>query len=300
MCASGMVFDIARFSLNDGPGIRTVVFLKGCPLRCLWCHNPESQNPRSEILYDPEKCSACGRCAEICPQSCHEFGEPGRGEQSHRIRRADCAGCGLCAERCPGGALSLAGKIMSSTAVLEEVRKDLDYYRPEGGLTLSGGEPLFQADFSRELLEGAQKEQIHCAVESCGFAPWKLIESMIPLVDLWLYDIKCIDPEKHALLTGQSNRIILENLRKLDASGAGIELRCPLIPGKNDSDAELKDILRFAGTLRNLTGIRPEPYHPFGEDKLLRLGRERIRQSIPEEKDLARYRRFFPEWAGKA
>ncbi len=285
----GTVFDIARFSLTDGPGIRTVVFLKGCPLHCNWCHNPESQNVNAEVLYNAEKCLSCGHCAPTCPQHCHVFQHTG-----HIYNRTNCRSCGACAKTCFSGALTLAGKIMNSEQVLAEVRKDGDYYGTDGGITLSGGEPLLQPDFAYELLAQAGQESWHTAVETCGFADWNVFEKLLPVTDLWLFDLKCADSQRHRQLTGRNNEKILENLYKLAETGAQIQLRCPLIPGKNDSDNDLEQIGRIALKLKNLTGIKPMPYHPFGLDKLRHLGRTDQRlEKIPAEPELKRYRDFF-------
>ena len=182
---------------------------------------------------------------------------------------------------------------MSVEDVICEARKDDDYYGTDGGLTLSGGEPLFQPYFSLELLKSACRESWKTAIETSGFASWEVIEHLMPFVDLLLYDLKCADPEKHFHLTGRSNKCILDNLRHLDACGGRIELRCPLIPGKNDSDRDLQEIMQIAEKLRNITGIRPEPYHPFGADKLLHLGRRKRVERIPNQEDLRRYEKFF-------
>ena len=182
---------------------------------------------------------------------------------------------------------------MSADSVWDEVCRDCDYYGDDGGLTLSGGEPLQQAEFSLELLKKARGAGWKTAVETCGSADWRIIEAMIPLTDLWLYDLKCVDQEKHRRLTGRSNRMILEHLQRLDSSGAHIELRCPLIPGENDSPRDLEAIRRMAGKLRNLVGIRAEPYHPFGEDKRMLLGRPRKTERIPDDADCLRYETFF-------
>lgn len=288
----GIVFDIARFSLTDGPGIRTVVFLKGCPLNCRWCHNPESQSPHAELFSDPQKCVGCRRCMEVCLQQCHDIRNG-----VHFFDREDCIGCGRCANVCFSGALTLVGRSMTTDEVLKEIRKDHDYYGSCGGLTLSGGEPLFQPEFSRELLEGARRESWHTAVDTSGFADWKSIVPLLPVTGLWLFDLKCVDPVRHQQLTGFSNELILDNLQKLDSSGAKIELRCPLIPGLNDSDEDLNNILKIAYSLQNLVGIHLEPYHPFGLDKLCRLGRSLLAQErIPDEQDTQRYWKKFQEF----
>lgn len=285
----GLVFDLVRFSLQDGPGIRTVVFLKGCPMRCLWCHNPESQSPLPEILFSPEKCAGCGACSRVCPRHAHECF---RGE--HVFRRDRCTGCGSCARVCFSGALERAGEFRTSAGILREAALDGDYYGQEGGLTVSGGEPLLQADFTQALLKGAKKRGWTGALETCGMAGPETVERMIPWTDFWLFDIKVVDEEKHRRFTGCSNRRILSNLRLLDEAGASVELRCPLIPGWNDSDADLLAIRDLKRSLRHPPTIRIEPFHPFGRGKSARLGlpaRENAR--IPEKADIARWQSFL-------
>lgn len=284
----GMVFDIARFSLNDGPGIRTTVFLKGCPLRCQWCHNPESANVRSEIFWSPRRCINCGRCVAACRENCHTIRQ-----DVHRFNRRRCTGCGDCAAVCVSGALELVGKKLDSGEVLDIIRRDRNYYGQEGGVTLSGGEPLFQPEFSRELLAAAHHECFNTAIETSGFAPWSSIEPLLPITDLWLFDLKCADSGRHRELTGVSNELILENLHRLDDAGARIELRFPLVPGRNDSNQDLEALRKIAMGIRNLVAMRSEPYHPFGLDKSQRLGRSAHRYKIPDQEDLQRYHRFL-------
>lgn len=282
---SGCVFDVARFSMVDGPGIRTVVFLKGCPLHCRWCHNPESQSAKAELLLVESKCVGCGNCIAVCPNGC--FSDAG-------YKRTLCQSCGECANRCFSGARTIAGGEMSVDEVMAIAVKDQDYYRENGGLTISGGEPLLQPEFTKALLAQAKAKGWQTAIESCGYAPWSVIEELLPVTDLWLYDIKCIDDKRHNEFTGVSNRLILENLYKLDSCGAKIELRCPLIPNLNDSDDDLKAILDIASKLKNIVKIKAEPYHPFGLDKLKQLGRPAQKaELVPTNEDVERYNKVL-------
>ena len=263
-----IVFDIEKFAVHDGPGIRTVVFIKGCPLHCRWCHNPESQSFEPELLFYAGKCTMCGKCVSVCPQHCHVIAD-GR----HSFSRTACIHCGICAESCPADALKLCGRKMSVDEVMAEVLKDQVFYQNSGGgITLSGGEPLTHFAFSSALLKAAKEAGLQTAVETSGFAPWERIRELLPLVDLWLWDVKAA-PEKHEELTGVPWKTIYGNLLKLAGSGAELMLRCPLVPGINDEDMQLIRIAELAERLGGVRRIDLEPYHPLGEGKNLALGR---------------------------
>lgn len=263
----GMVFNIQKFCLQDGPGIRTTVFLKGCPLHCAWCHNPESHFEKSIVLYDREKCVACGRCGETCQNRAHVF------EIEHTIDREKCISCGACVEVCGYDALELAGKEMTVDEVILEVLKDRAFYENSGGgLTLSGGEPLLQFDFSYELLRQARLNGINTCVETCGFASTEKIIKIAEVTDFFLYDWKLTDDRLHKEYTGVSNSLILKNLQMIDSLGAKIVLRCPIIPEINDTEQHFEGIARVANSLKNILRVEVEPYHSLGNEKYRKIG----------------------------
>jgi len=274
--ATGIVFDIQRFSIHDGPGIRTTVFLKGCPLRCLWCGNPESISPRPQLSYMPERCIACGACIEICPETALIPGAEGKAV----LDRPRCTDCGKCAAVCDPKALEMVGREMTADEVMAVVLRDAEYYRQSGGgLTLSGGEPLYQPDFAETLLYFAHSRGLHCCVETSGQADWEVIERLHPLVDLWLYDYKETDSALHAKFTGFFNSQIVANLRRLYDSGAKILLRCPMIPGHNARRQHLNGIAALARSLPKLEGVELLPYYNMWRAKLGRLG---MTSQLPE------------------
>ena len=238
----GSVFDIQKFSIHDGPGIRTTVFLKGCPLNCRWCHNPESKDSAAEISYHAERCLLCGRCAAVCPQGGHTFHE-----KEHRFDRARCTHCGACAQACYAQAIEVIGRQMTVDQVLDEVMKDLPFYQTSGGgMTVSGGEPMAQFAFTKALLTDAKARGLHTCMETSGFAPLRHFEAIRPLVDLFLYDLKETDPVLHKQWTGVELKPILDNLRALDRLGSQLILRCPAIPGLNDRDDHFAGIAGLA------------------------------------------------------
>ncbi len=266
----GMVFNIQRYSIQDGPGIRTTVFLKGCPLSCLWCSNPESQKSGPELMFRPTLCDGCGKCLSACPVSAMQVWEG-----KLRIDRARCNGCMFCISACLRNALDIAGKLTTVDQVITEVQKDQPFYGTSGGgVTISGGEPLFQPEFTVRILEESHLIGIHTCLETAGYSSRKVIEMVLPHTDLFYYDLKHMNNEAHQKLTGVPVEPILDNLRFIDAAKKEIVIRVPLIPGRNDSEENITETARFSASLKSVSRIDILPYHRFGEGKYAGLGRE--------------------------
>lgn len=264
------VFDIQRFSVHDGPGIRTTVFLKGCPLNCLWCHNPESKAKYPEVMLYENLCIGCGECVSTCEDKLHTFGDEG-----HKINREDCKRCLKCASACVAGALTVSGKEISVSDVLAEVMRDKSFYdNSGGGVTVSGGEPLMHTDFCVELLSAAKEQGISTAMETSGFGKWENIERLCSCVDIFLWDYKETNPERHREYTGVDNSLILENLAKLDSLGKTIVLRCPIIPGLNDREEHFKGIADVLNKHASVIRAELEPYHSLGKGKATAIGKD--------------------------
>ena len=267
---TGKVADIIRFATHDGPGIRTTVFLKGCALSCIWCHNPETIASGPELGYVAKKCVGCGECARVCPEGAQRMVDG-----KHVFDRTRCVACGTCAEVCLGSALLFYGREMTAEQLLATVLEDRAFYQSTGGgVTVSGGEPLLQAEFCAELLGMAKNEGLHTAVDTCGMVPWEAFTEVLPVTDLFLYDIKQTDPALHRRDTGRDNDLILENLRHLSACGAAIEIRIPLVPGINDDDLFIDAAGALLSGLEHIQAVKVLPFNPFAHSKYAALGKE--------------------------
>jgi pyruvate formate lyase activating enzyme len=278
----GLVFNIQRFSVNDGPGIRTTVFLKGCPLHCKWCHNPESISPDEQLVLRADRCVRCGECFTLC--------------KNHAVRRVDgsfstvrdvCVECGECIEVCNAEAREIAGKEMTEAEVMKEVEKDVIFYEQSGGgASFSGGEPLLQHEFLRALLQACREKGIHTVVDTTGFTSPEILKSVSTFVDLFLFDLKTLDDQKHREYTGASNSLILGNLKRLAEWGKEVIVRIPIIPGVNDDPAGIRNSGAFVASLGNVSEIHLLPYHTIGVEKYKRLGMEyEMAQTVPPSAD---------------
>jgi pyruvate formate lyase activating enzyme len=279
---TGWVFNIQRYSIHDGPGIRTTVFLKGCPLRCLWCDNPESQHISSQFIFWVDRCIHCGNCLSTCHLSAVLEDENGL----KRVDVESCDLCGLCVDQCYAGALEQVGQQMTSTEILDLVEEDQPFYDGSGGgMTLSGGEPLAQPNFVLDLLKGAHARGIRTAIETSGYAPWQEWVRLLPYLDLILYDLKEVDPIKHKRFTGVSNNLILDNLRRLANTGKHVIVRRPVIRDYNDNPESIRALAQFVQEFTTIDEIDLLPYHRLGQDKYKRLNQEYILGDKPTMKN---------------
>jgi len=270
-----LIFDIQRFSLHDGPGIRTVVFFKGCPLRCRWCQNPEGLRPFPELAFYAGRCVEARACAPVCPRGAIVYDGAGR------LRWEACDHCGVCAQACPSGALQVVGRHYTVDELLAQVVRDRVFYEASGGgITASGGEPTLQIEFLVAFLRRCKESGLHTALETCGWTNWEQLASVLPFCDLVLYDVKAIDANLHRQLTGQDNTRILENLRRCAAAGVALIPRVPLIPTLTAQPQNLNDIARFIREV-GLTVVHLLPYHRLGEAKLARLNSPLSPLSLP-------------------
>lgn len=279
---TGMIFNIQRFSIYDGPGARTTVFFKGCNLHCKWCHNPESIPAQRQLEFYPDKCIGCGMCFKACAQGAHVMTENG----GHIIDRQKCIGCMQCTDTCFAEALVAVGQHVDAQTVVRSVLSDLPYYeRSGGGVTFSGGECMQQIDFLAEIMRNLHERGVHQAVDTAGNQPWEKFEKILPYADMFLYDVKAADSEVHKKLTGVSNELILENLRRLSGLGKRIWIRVPYIPGCND-----REMPAIAEMLRNIPVEKIEimPFHRLGEGKYRALGIENVGPicAVPKDEEV--------------
>jgi len=283
-----LIFDIKRFAVHDGDGIRTTVFFKGCPLRCVWCHNPEGIGFRPEIAYYEHKCIGCGECVTVCPSGAHTM----KGGM-HSFEREKCVGCGKCKDACLGDALGFYGKEVTVDELLPTLLEDKDFYdSSNGGVTLSGGECLMQADFCAELLKKLKENGVSTAVDTCGYVSGETLDKVIPFTDIFLYDIKAIDEDVHIACTGHSNKKILENIKYLDEKGCKIEVRIPYVPNYNSG--QIEKIADLLSEIKNLTKVRILPYHNFAESKYKALGMEStLPEIIPTDEKIKSAEKIF-------
>ena len=293
----GIVFNIQRYSIDDGPGVITSVFLKGCPLTCLWCSNPESWNPLPEVTWRYTSCKKCGTCVETCPLGLVTLDEDGV-----HIDRKSCDRCGKCVEACIQGALRMSGIKMTVEEVYNVVKRDMDYYRLSGGgLTCSGGEILMQADFVAELFKRCRKNGIHTCADTSGFGSQQDMEKILAYADLVYYDLKHMDPAEHKKLCGQSNDLILKNLALVVEKAIPIVIRVPLIPGYNDSDENITAIAKTVAELNKGISVNILPYHRYGENKYRMIDMKYRLKDVkyPTEKELDKAKQIIESFGLK-
>ncbi|HEX2995804.1 MAG TPA: glycyl-radical enzyme activating protein [Anaerolineales bacterium] len=283
-----MIFDLKKYSINDGPGIRTTVFFSGCPLSCRWCHNPESQSLKPVLLYRRGRCLECGACIEICPETAvtREAGSP-----KVFTDPSTCTRCQTCITVCYSGAREFSGHEVTVAEVMTQIEREVPFYDESGGgVTFSGGEPLLQPTFLSALLKACHRQEIHTVVDTSGFANWNVFEQIRADVDLFLYDLKHMDSLRHREVTGVPNELILENLRRLSAAGAKCIVRIPFIPNINDDEKNLIESGTFLASLPRLEGVEIMGYHDIAQTKYEALGREYALAGtrIPAETDMHR------------
>jgi pyruvate formate lyase activating enzyme len=279
----GLISAVQKYSTKDGPGIRSTVFFKGCPLGCLWCSNPELIRPLPDLLYSREKCARCGTCIQVCPQGALSFDEDGY----ILIDRVKCDGCGDCVEECPESALELAGRFITVDEVVDDLLKDRVFYETSGGgVTFSGGEPLWQSGFVAQVAKCMKEEGIHTALDTAGDVTWCRFEEVLPFIDLMLYDLKLLDNDQHRRFTGRDNDLILANARLLAQQGVPIHIRLVMVPGINDSPDEIRARMDFIVELGDsVKQVDVLLYHRYGAGKYPRLGLDYPLMDLPEHND---------------
>lgn len=276
----GTVFNIQRFSLHDGPGVRTIVFLKGCAMSCLWCSNPESQYKEVQVLFNKQFCIECGKCKAVCEAGAIDL------KSEYRIIREKCTACGACVEVCPTDALVSTGKEVSSEEIMTEIKKDMIHYRrSNGGITFSGGEPLLQPEFVEDMIRKCKQVGLHTAMETALYADEKSVREIIPKLDLLLMDIKCIDSLNHREFTGVNNDLILKNAKLANELAKEIIVRVPVIQGFNCNEKSIREIAEFVKPLDKVSEIHLLPYHNYGESKYKAIGKNyKMKDALPPDK----------------
>lgn len=285
---TGTIFNIQHFCIHDGPGIRTNVFVKGCPLHCIWCANPESQSRYPQLMYRADSCVGCGACAAVCPQAAISPVEKADTRHGFRVRtdRGKCSNCGACVSVCKAKAREISGRTVTVGEVFDEVAGDALFYGEDGGITVTGGEALAQPEFTKALLTLCKSAGITTCIETCGFARWEIMEPILRLTDVVLYDIKETNPVRHKEYTGVDNTLILDNLKKVnDSMDCEIWVRVPTIPGYNDETENLNDLGKFVSVnLNHCTQVHLLPFHKLGLGKLEQLEAERnFSSEVPKD-----------------
>lgn len=287
----GIISEIERYAVKDGPGIRTVIFLKGCPLRCKWCSNPETQQTACQLMYWPNRCIGCKKCIRACPAQALSWGGSGI-----EINRSKCTSCSRCTDACNSQALTMAGECRTVSGIMEDILKDKPYYHTSGGgVTFSGGEAACQEDFLYALAKECRAQNISACIETCGYVRWEVYEKLLPYIDFFYYDLKIIDCETHRKFTGVSSRLILDNFCKLTASGANVIVRIPIIPGINNTDKNIHDTINFL--LKHAPGCHVSllPYHRLGVSKYEKLDMEYGLEELvpPSDEEMALLKELF-------